>query len=425
MYKLKIYNFTRNGGMKIVVAIIFIVILILIGLGTEKLFNWTIISSLVIYALLDGISGFINIILENRLEDDIKLHLCDSSICDNFEEDFFTYENENVSEENLNKAYKKLNSLKDKYDCENKEKGKSQKFPIVIASDFKKIEIADNPDKKYELPDIIKNHSEEIFAIHKTSKLFNQLNIRVDKFENKGESLILHTSRTTYFDSLVTNRAMDFNLYDNVSIRSLFFYGPYLIKLEDSKLSNHLGFNGLVESSDGYIPLVYRDRKKSIAKGKFGASVSASFKTKYALKSYEDHLNIGGLLESIEKEIEDELGISGIKIKKENLVAAYRDCIEGGKPQLLIYVKTDKSREEIQDAFNKKNKLNKKSRNFFTMDGKRLSWISKEDFKKSFLFDKGMVIDGKFYPSTAVTVGTIGYLIKNTDKYDNEQRKIN
>ena len=68
------------------------------------------------------------------------------------------------------------------------------------------------------------------------------------------------TGRTTYYNSLVTNRAMDYSLTDGISVRELLECGPMVHSLKNSSLSNHLGFNGFVESSDGSIMLVYRKK---------------------------------------------------------------------------------------------------------------------------------------------------------------------
>lgn len=47
---------------------------------------------------------------------------------------------------------------------------------------------------------------------HEFSDVYNQLNIRLDDYDfvESQNRLKLVTSRTTYFDSLVTNRAMDY-----------------------------------------------------------------------------------------------------------------------------------------------------------------------------------------------------------------------
>ena len=53
--------------------------------------------------------------------------------------------------------------------------------------------------------------------------------------------------------------------------------------LREEKLSNHLGFKGVVESVDGYIPFIKRNDTVSIGKSTYGDSIGALLKTKYAL----------------------------------------------------------------------------------------------------------------------------------------------
>ena len=71
-------------------------------------------------------------------------------------------------------------------------------------------------------------HFDELFSAHDTSNVYNQLNIRVKSWEQEGETFQLQTMRTTYFDSLVTNRAMDFRWQSGQTIRDLCAYGRFV-----------------------------------------------------------------------------------------------------------------------------------------------------------------------------------------------------
>ena len=186
---------------------------------------------------------------------------------------------------------------------------------------------------------------------------------------------------------------MDYSLTDGISVRELLECGPMVHSLKNSSLSNHLGFNGFVESSDGSIMLVYRKKNVSIAKRTYSDSVGASLKVKYALdETYT--FTIDGLENGIIEEIKDELGIekdtleavqntSGLKYVQ--LIAAYRDMLEGGKPQLLFYAKTSMSQGEIEAAFYERNNQIKKApgqygsdadKKEMETDGDKLVWIS-------------------------------------------------
>ena len=90
----------------------------------------------------------------------------------------------------------------------------------------KDITIADHQDQQYELPHDIQEHFDELFKSHIASNIYNQLNIRVDDWEVERDSFLMSTSRTTYFDSLVTNRAMDFQWSNGLTTRDVYQYGP-------------------------------------------------------------------------------------------------------------------------------------------------------------------------------------------------------
>lgn len=66
---------------------------------------------------------------------------------------------------------------------------------------------------------------------------------------------------------------MDYELESGISVRELLECGPMVHPLKYSSLSNHLGFNGFVESADGLIMLVYRKKNVSIGKRTFADSI--------------------------------------------------------------------------------------------------------------------------------------------------------
>lgn len=83
------------------------------------------------------------------------------------------------------------------------------------------IEIIDHPEKEYELPDIVDKHFKELFAAHLTSKIYNNINIRIDDWylDDKNCKFKIFSGRTSYYKSLVTNRTMDYELE-----KAVFFY---------------------------------------------------------------------------------------------------------------------------------------------------------------------------------------------------------
>lgn len=223
------------------------------------------------------------------------------------------------------------------------------------------------------------------------------------------DKFVLHTSRTTYFNSLVTNRAMDYKLSNGITIRELLECGPAIHSLSDSELSDHLGFNGFVISSDGYIVLVKRSGNVSIGKRTVGDSIGASLKAKYAL----DHgsFSIDGLTNGIIREIKDELSIEADELEtftpEKNIIAAYRDLVEGGKPQLLFAVKAKISRDKIQNQFDYAVHHSNNSR--LKRDGNQLIWIPESDLEKISIGTDHIHYQGIDYPMVPSAIA--GFII--------------
>lgn len=215
--------------------------------------------------------------------------------------------------------------------------------------------IDDIPDKFYELPKQVANSSDCILSVHKGSVVYNNINIRLDNIDKTDNKIVLSTSRTYYFDSLLTNRACDLSLDNGKSIREIFEPGPYIRPFSSSKMSNHIGFNGLIKTSDNYIPLVMRSRDVSVAKGVLASSVSASLKSKYAINKSTYRFDFDGLVNAIKMEIFDELNVNLDRIDAKTLIDSikyfYRDLIECGKPQFFVYIDIPYTKDYINECF--------------------------------------------------------------------------
>ena len=188
----------------------------------------------------------------------------------------------------------------------------------------------------YQLPNLIEESFFDVLAVHGTSTWYNNLNIRVKGLRFEEGRLAINTERTYYLFSMVTNRAADYEWRQTgVSIRALYEPGPRLLPLEQSLLSNHLGFNGFIISCDGFIVFVKRGDNLSIGKRTYGDSIGASLKCKYALDQ-NGYFTPEYLANAILCEIEDELKLTRKDIGRVSIISAYRDCVECGKPQLLF-----------------------------------------------------------------------------------------
>ena len=130
----------------------------------------------------------------------------------------------------------------------------------------KNVEIIDAPASEYKLPEVINTHFDELFSSYQTSKVYDNINIRVDDWKLNSEKNLfqIFSGRTTYYKSLVTNRAMDYVLSNGASVRKMLEGGPVIHSLKGSSLSNHLGFNGFIETSDEKFMFVFRKKGVSI-----------------------------------------------------------------------------------------------------------------------------------------------------------------
>lgn len=403
---------TKRNRLELVFYFLFVVIL-LFFFKLEKIIDLTTFSTVVIVSTISFIIGKLGNWLYNKVEDSVKLtNDYDSLITRYSLEPMVTYTNKSTNE--------------------------IVKFPVVKSADLfdKQIVVEDDPRYEYQLPQLVIGYYGELIEAHKTSEVYNNPNIRVNQWNISNEEFIIHTGRTTYFNSLVTNRSIDYTFRKNITARELYECGPYLNSLEQSKLSNHLGFNGFVESADGYLVFIVRGTNVSIAKNTIGTSVGASMKVKYALDENRE-FTTKGLYHSILCEIRDELSITedSLEITEDKqivLISAYRDLVEGGKPQLLFYAKSRLTKDEIEKNFfeqkianSKQFKDNSKISNGqikyeeykfkssqeqkMLYDGNRLIWFATDELlsDKTELYPDKMIINNKKYnmvPSVSASI---------------------
>ena len=286
-------------------------------------------------------------------------------------------------------------------------------FPIIhegILNGFD-LEISDKRDK-YILPPQITDNYEKIMLAHNSSKVYNQQMIRLDKFKicREKKRITMHTSRTDYYNSLVTNRAMDYSWIGNITSRELYLPGPYVGTLEESVFSNHLGFNIFIETSDGKIIFTKRSKILSIGKDLIGASVSASVKVKYALDKKETFKK-QGLEEAVKKEIYDELFIEKDRYCfsiNRNLLTIYRDLIEGGKPHLFFYVKVELNSDVIEREFKRKHSQRKKS---LSVDADKIIFIDRNCLKEMYITPDLIATSSRSYHTLPYTAACLVMLI--------------
>lgn len=108
-------------------------------------------------------------------------------------------------------------------------------------------------------------------------------------------------------------------------------------------MSNHIGINGIIETKDEKFIFVKQSGKNSIGKNTIGTSIGTMLKEEYVLKK-DGSLGDDAVIRAIENIINEKFEIKD-KITNENIVAIYRDLVEGGKPQILFYKKLEKEYE--------------------------------------------------------------------------------
>ena len=219
-----------------------------------------------------------------------------------------------------------------------------------------KVSIEDKCDIK-KLPEFIIGNGTEFIRAHKYSQLANNLTIRLDDVLFENNTLKLFTSRSYYYHMLLTNRCMDYQIVDGMSIRKIYEFGNQVSLLKDSKLSNQIGINGIIITSVGYLLLEKRDRKKTTWKNKFAQPISL------ALKAGDLKLDIDSIMENgieyankklmdvIKKTMKGNFGLTEDDYDElsleQNFLGIARDLLEGGKPNLYFTVTLKHSSKEL------------------------------------------------------------------------------
>lgn len=325
--------------------------------------------------------------LRNRLEDACKLTRNYESIISKYEyskDDFFVYWN--------NRAFARF--------CENDSlyarKSEACVFPEEVlylnrAVDDARckarlvarnvaIRIVDRPDAWYSMPSYARMHFDELFHAHSKSTTINAPMLRIDSCFVSSAHILLSSSRTTYFDSLVTNRALDVEISKGLTLRAKENHAQRLIPLRKSTLSNHLGLHCVVKTSDGFYAFAWRNKDVSIGKSMLGVSMMAAFKLR---GSENERIGFGHVFDGLGKELEGELGIGiedlddfRLATSQNHLVAFYRDWVEGGKPQLLFKYETRLTATQLSAKFDARRRENVDTSVF---DGLDLYYLSESE----------------------------------------------
>ncbi len=201
------------------------------------------------------------------------------------------------------------------------------------------LDAIDEKDKFLELDEFIMNNYEVIFSAHTGSVKINSTTIRLDDYKLENNKLTVYLSRSTVFNHLVTNRAIDFALFEGLSLRDVFEYGPKITPYSKSKMSNHVGINGLVFLSDGRLLVPRRGGNSTISKNQITSSIAV--KLNFPQGSDEitpEYLFRGNIIDNLSartKINKDDLHLDKIDIE---FLGFGQNLYEGGKPQFYYAV---------------------------------------------------------------------------------------
>ena len=210
----------------------------------------------------------------------------------------------------------------------------------------KLLTVHDNPDLKDQFrPDpFIKIYSLDIISAHKQSQIKHGLTVRLRDLKKSDKEIVLETHRSTYIANLLTNRAIDYKIHGQLSLRELFENRPELSPLSATWMSNHIGINVLVFLEEGrYLLLPKRDKKGSIAKN----MLTASWATRLEMAYYSKELRADYVKEGVITENMKQFALA-LKVRESflqgqtvspKLIGASRDIYEGGKPTFFYLVK--------------------------------------------------------------------------------------
>lgn len=219
--------------------------------------------------------------------------------------------------------------------------------PLFDAQDAreKRLTVHDKPGLKDQFrPDpFIKINSLDIISAHKQSQIKHGLTVRLRDLKKSDQEIILETHRSTYIANLLTNRAIDYKIHGQLSLRELFENRSELSPLSATWMSNHIGINVLVFLEKGrYLLLPKRDKKGSIAKN----MLTASWATRLEMADYSKELRADYVKEGVITENMKQFALA-LKVRESflqgqtvspKLIGASRDIYEGGKPTFFYLV---------------------------------------------------------------------------------------
>ncbi len=240
---------------------------------------------------------------------------------------------------------------------------------LLRKADYDKLEIDDDPNRNFELDSFIKQQYFDLVEAHTKSKSIHSRTVRLCGFtaptKEYPRTAVIHTMRSTYLAHLLTNRALDYHIKPEVTIRRIFENTARLTPLALSKMSNHIGINALVflprnGEKRGYLLMPKRGSDATVAKNGVTASLATRlqmdnkeyFADGYQSKMTIDYIEKGCILDGLPAAIRVSRDYLNEKMEQQSdflqidLLGIARDIYEGGKPTFFYAVYLDMTVEE-------------------------------------------------------------------------------
>ncbi len=198
--------------------------------------------------------------------------------------------------------------------------------------------VEDNADKIFMPDGFISDNYQVLFSAHRMSTKKNFDTVRLDDFKCEHGQARFYLSRSNYYYHMVTNRAVDYRIDDDLSLRTYYEYGPRLHSLAESNMSNHIGINALVYLKDGELLLPRRNGSSTISKNLITSSIAIMLTLPDDNKITSEYLFKGCILQGL---------VSRTSMKPEwineeqidiNFLGFGQNPYEGGKPQFYYSV---------------------------------------------------------------------------------------
>lgn len=245
-----------------------------------------------------------------------------------------------------------------------------KKYPLVeLCGDIKSITFHAAQEHTYHLDPVIVHYMSELMEAHKTSKFRNKPTFRVEDLTVEDGNVQISASPSNMYCTLLTNRVMDFEIHEHITVREVFEPGPKLNTFANSRLNNALGFNLIARTSDGYYVLVKKTGKNPTAKFKYSTYSSvlqAHFNSEDdSFMGMLRQLSYNTLITNFnypKKSPDHAFAYACVEPEDIHFLGLIRNLIEGGKPELAYVLQLHLSKAELEAQYEKISIAEKKKR---------------------------------------------------------------